>query len=313
MRLRSRPIRHSRTTTRSLADNGHLTLRTPAGATRAGRASFRVIGLALLLVTAACSTSEVVTDTADDLDVQGHRGARGLRPENTLPAFEAALDLGVTTLELDLHFSADDRVVVWHDPFVDPSKCRLGESTASGIPDPESAEPSALAVTSLSADQLAGLVCDQNPDPRRFPDQRPDPGDLSGDRYGIVTLEALFEFVFEYSESPSKSDAQRENAAAVLFNIETKREPSEPATIGDGFDGTNPGPFELAILADVESAGLGDRVIVQSFDHRSLRALRQAGSDIALAALTRDSVRDPGQYAEWGASVWSPRASTLTC
>src|SRR5690606_311007 len=48
-------------------------------------------------------------------DVQGHRGARGLQPENTLPAFETALDLGVSTLELDLHLTADGEVVIWHD------------------------------------------------------------------------------------------------------------------------------------------------------------------------------------------------------
>ncbi|MCB0031622.1 MAG: hypothetical protein KDE28_27110, partial [Anaerolineales bacterium] len=58
-------------------------------------------------------------------DAQGHRGARGLLPENTLPAFEAALDLGATTLELDMHFTADGEVVIWHDPIIDKSKCRL--------------------------------------------------------------------------------------------------------------------------------------------------------------------------------------------
>ncbi|MDX1414423.1 MAG: glycerophosphodiester phosphodiesterase family protein [Candidatus Promineifilaceae bacterium] len=58
----------------------------------------------------------------DGFDVQGHRGARGLKPENTLPAFETALDLGVTTLELDLHFTADQVVVVWHDETIDKEK-----------------------------------------------------------------------------------------------------------------------------------------------------------------------------------------------
>ena len=49
-------------------------------------------------------------------DIQGHRGARGLAPENTLPAFKVALELGVTTLELDTVISADHEVVVSHDP-----------------------------------------------------------------------------------------------------------------------------------------------------------------------------------------------------
>ena len=56
-------------------------------------------------------------------DVQGHRGARGLQPENTLPAFETALDLGVSTLELDLHLTADGEVVIWHDDAIPATKC----------------------------------------------------------------------------------------------------------------------------------------------------------------------------------------------
>src|SRR6476620_7521466 len=51
-------------------------------------------------------------------DLQGHRGARGLRPENTLPSFEAALDAGVTSIETDLHLTRDGAVVLWHDPLV---------------------------------------------------------------------------------------------------------------------------------------------------------------------------------------------------
>ncbi|HEU5394401.1 MAG TPA: glycerophosphodiester phosphodiesterase family protein, partial [Candidatus Methylomirabilis sp.] len=57
-------------------------------------------------------------------DVQGHRGARGLVPENSLPAFERALQLGVDTLELDLHFTRDQQVVVFHDPTLTAGKCR---------------------------------------------------------------------------------------------------------------------------------------------------------------------------------------------
>ncbi len=108
-----------------------------------------------------------------------------------------------------------------------------------------------------------------------------------------------------------KTEAQRAGAARVMFNIETKRVRGEPRTIGDGFNGTEPGPFELALLAAVAEAGLRDRVIVQSFDHRSLRAIRLVDPEIRLAALTRDPPRDPGEYATWGASIWSPRASTL--
>ena len=266
--------------------------------------------LALLLVLTGCGTDTVDPEAQTlpaGFDVEGHRGARGLHPENTLPAFEAALDLGVTTLELDLHFTADDQVVVWHDPVVDPSKCRLDLNAPAGVPSPDEASETALAVRSLTAQQLSGLRCDRG----RFPDQAPTRTDIAGADYRIVTLTELFAFVEDYAQSDLKTERQREGAARVQFNVETKRVRGEPRTIGDGFDGTNPGPFELALLDVVEQAGVGSRVIVQSFDHRSLRAIRLVDADIRLAALTRDPPRDPAAYADWGATVWSPRASTL--
>ena len=67
-------------------------------------------------------------------DLQGHRGARGLKPENTLPAFEVALDLGVTSVETDLHLTRDGVPVIFHDPAVSARLCRLAAGTTS--PDP---------------------------------------------------------------------------------------------------------------------------------------------------------------------------------
>ena len=86
-------------------------------------------------------------------DAQGHRGARGLKPENTLPAFEAALDLGVDTLEMDLHLTRDGVVVVWHDPVLDPAKCDVDKNT--------SAETRLLSSHTLQ--QLQTYTFDRNP------------------------------------------------------------------------------------------------------------------------------------------------------
>lgn len=264
--------------------------------------------MTILLVACGGNTEPEVTAA---FDVQGHRGARGLRPENTLPAFEVALDAGVTTLELDLHYSADDQVVVWHDPVLDPAKCRLSLDAPPDVPDPDEASESALAIRNLTVAQLSEYTCDRNPDPGRFPDQVSAPTALAGPDYRIITLAELFSFVEAYAGSDLKTDAQQTGATRVEFNIETKRVRGEPRTIGDGFDGTQPGPFERALLAAVEDAGVESRVIVQSFDHRSLRAIRLVDTEIRLAALTRDPPRNPGDYAGWGASIWSPRASTL--
>jgi glycerophosphoryl diester phosphodiesterase len=250
----------------------------------------------------------------EGFDIEGHRGARGLKPENTLPAFETALDLGVTTLELDLHLTADQVVVVWHDPVIDNDKCGLEPGTAGDAADPDSLviQRPKLTISNLTFEQLQSYRCDRNPDPDRFPEQDNEPTALAGDDYGIISLAELFDFVEAYGRSDSKSTEQAENAAQVQFNIETKRKPDEPKMINDGFDGVNPGPFELAILDLIAERGLEERVIVQSFDHRSLWAIRSVDSDIRLAALTTRGRVDPFDLAENGATIWSPDHAGLT-
>ena len=322
MRRRPRRTRRLTTTTPSSAADTTTTQTRPAGDHFAGRSVVSALRLLLAasIVLGACAAESADTSAATSgdgvsppagFDVQGHRGARGLRPENTLPSFETALDLGVTTLELDLHFSADDQVVVWHDAFVDPAKCRLDRDAPPGVPDPDTAPGPSLAIRALTVEQLSKYTCDQNPDRERFPDQVSAPTPLAGADFRIVTLGEVFDFVATYARADTKTAEQRESAGVVAFNVETKRVRGTPRTIGDGFDGETPGPFELALLTAIEEAGIEDRVVVQSFDHRSLRAIRAVDSDIRLAALTGDPVSDPGGYVEWGASIWSPRASTV--
>ncbi|NND03374.1 MAG: hypothetical protein HKN91_11360 [Acidimicrobiia bacterium] len=273
----------------------------------------------LLLLVTSCSeasestttstTSQLPQTTAEQptppgpLDVQGHRGARGLQPENTLPAFETALDIGVTTLELDLHFTADGQVVIWHDPIVPPEKCELeGAGTDPGDD---------ATIASFNRDELRAYRCARNPDPGRFPDQSAEPTAIAGDDYSIATLDELFEFVATYSESDQKTAEQRATADAVLFNIETKRIPDRPDTINDGFDGITPGPFETAILDAIAAADLGDRVTIQSFDHRSLTAIRSVDDSIQLAALTRRNEPFETDFATF-AQIWSPDYRSLS-
>jgi len=239
------------------------------------------------------------------IDVEGHRGARGIRPENTLPSFEAALDAGVSTLELDLHLSKDGRLVIRHDAEVTSDKCRTDDST---VPDPATLP----LVRSLTASELARYVCDLNPDQSSFPDQVADPGDVAAGNYSIVTLPQLFEFVDRYASDERKTEDQRKNAATVQFNVETKRRPDKPETIADGFDGTNPGEFEQTLAKMIADWGYEDRVIVQSFDHRSLWAFRTIAPDVRLAALTFDEQPDLDALADSGAAIWSPQFTSLT-
>lgn len=258
---------------------------------------------------ASPTAAEDETATERAIDLQGHRGARGLRPENTLPSFEAALDAGVTTLELDLHLSADNVVMVWHDPIIDPAKCRLDPNAATTAPDPD--DPSigedARRIRNLTAAQIAAYRCDRNPDPDRFPDQEAAAGEIAGDDYFVPTLDEVFRFVDDYASSDVKPEGLRDNARFVRFNVETKRRADDPAAIGDGFDGVSAGPFELAVLEAIDRAGTESRTTIQSFDHRSLWAIRAVNGRIGLAALTtRSDIPDFAALAGQGATIWSP-------
>lgn len=249
----------------------------------------------------------------DGFDVQGHRGARGLKPENTLPAFETALDLGVTTLELDLHFTADGTVVIWHDDSIDDEKCGLDANGTTEAPDPDSLihQGEALLISQLTLEQIKAYRCDRNPDAEAFPEQNNDPTPLAGDNYHIVSLEELFQFVAEYSQSDLKNGKQRANASQVQFNIETKRKADRPGAIDDGFDGENPGPFEVEILRLIDAYELRERTIVQSFDHRSLWAIRSVDDSLRLAVLTSRDAPQVAQFSESGADIWSPNYTVL--
>ena len=247
----------------------------------------------------------------EGFDAQGHRGARGLLPENTLPAFEAALDLGVTTLELDLHYTNDGRVVVWHDPLISKEKCRLPDGADSELPDPQNPLRRIL-ISQQPLSVVQSYQCDLNSEPDRFPAQEALEMPLSGRDYRIISLEELFDFVAAYAAAETKTAAQRENAAQVQFNIETKRKVDNPEFIGDGFTGGEAGPFELAILAIVDEYNLQDRVIIQSFDHRSLQTIRDINSQIRLAALTTRGEAKVKVYRGYKFDIWSPNARDLT-
>ncbi len=275
----------------------------------------------LSLLLSACGNptkpdaSETVSATIESIVVfQGHRGARGLKPESTLPSFESALDQLVTTLELDLHLTADGQLVVWHDPFVEPAKCGLRPGAPAGAADPDDpATPREdLQISRMTLDELAAYRCDRNPDPSAFPAQDTEATTLAGARFEIITLEDLFDFVGLYAASEAKGAEQRANASQVRFNIETKRVPNRPDLIGDDFDGVTVGRFEQTLLDLLDARRMLDRATVQSFDHRSLWAIHATGSRVRLSALTAArEVPDFADLAARGAEVWSPSFRTV--
>src|SRR5215831_13458963 len=95
-------------------------------------------------------------------ELQGHRGARGLKPENTLPSFEAALDIGVSSIESDVHLTRDGVPVICHDP--DLGSLLSTSSTKAPL-------PRERRLSLLTSAEVRQFRVDRNPEPQRFPEQ----------------------------------------------------------------------------------------------------------------------------------------------
>lgn len=214
---------------------------------------------------------------APAFEVQGHRGARGLRPENTLAAFTAALEIGVSALELDVGVTADGVVVVSHDPELNPDLARRPDGSWLSKPGPT--------LRSLRYSELSrydvGRIRPGSRYAARFPAQRP----VDGAR--IPTLAAVFQL------------ARRMGNEKVRFSIELKIDPGRPeATLA-------PEPFAEAVVRVVRRAGGEERTTIQSFDWRALRYIQRVAPRISTAYLTvEESWRDNVQRGRRGRSAW---------
>ena len=213
-------------------------------------------------------------------DLQGHRGARGLAPENTLAAFRLALALGVTTLETDLAVTKDGVVVLGHDPRLNPDLVRGPDGQWIAAPGP--------AIRSLTRAELErydiGRINPASKYASQFPQQKP----VDGER--IPTLAALYAMA-----GPN-----------VRFNIETKIDPAKPDETLD------PGQFTRVVVDVIRAANAAERTTLQSFDWRTLLEARRIAPEIKTACLTIERTRYGGPQASLRPgsvdSTWPPRA-----
>jgi glycerophosphoryl diester phosphodiesterase len=233
-------------------------------------------------------------------NLQGHRGARGLRPENTLPSFEAAFDVGVSSVETDVHLTRDGVAVLHHDAL-------LGE-------------PLRAPVSQVALADLRRYRADRNPDPQRFPEQSAVVTPLAAlfaeehglEPYGVPTLEELLQFTADYAGElgtrAGKSATQRQRARTMRFDLELKRVPFYPEAINDGFDGSAPSLLEERIVAAVRRADVVARTTVRGFDHRCVRLLRRMEPGLTGAVLLAETAPvAPGELVERAeAQVYCP-------
>jgi glycerophosphoryl diester phosphodiesterase len=231
------------------------------------------------------------------IDLQGHRGARGLFPENTLAGFAGALAIGVDKLELDVAMTADGVVVVTHDPTLNPDITRTADGAWLTQPGP--------AIRSLKAEELA--------------------------RYDVGRIRPGSAYASLYPEQVPHDGVRIPTLAEVLridpvvkFNIELKVFPAGHAWAADGVR------IAEAVVAVADAAGATGRITIQSFDWRGPRFLHRTRPDVRLAWLTRSAIfaearawwdgpgpedyagSVPRAVAAEGGPVWAPDHLDLT-
>jgi glycerophosphoryl diester phosphodiesterase len=226
----------------------------------------------------------ILSNPAAAFDLQGHRGARGLAPENTLVGFSIALSIGVTTLETDLALTREDVLVLSHDPRLNPALTRG--------PGARWIEPPTPTVRSLSIAEVeqfdVGRLRPGDPYSAQWTSQVPSDGER------IPRLAALFALA---------RDARTPSNRPVRFNLETKITPTS------GTDTSTREEFARATVDAIRSAGMQSRATIQSFDWRTLVAAKALDPTIATACLTIESdnfntvAAPPGRPSPWHAGL----------
>jgi len=198
-----------------------------------------------------------------DIDIQGHRGARGLLPENTIPAFIRAIDEGVTTLELDVVITKDKQVLVSHEPYMSSLIC----SKPDGSP-VKSGESKGLNIYEMTYEEAKSYDCGSRGNPR------------FGQQKKMAVAKPLLKTVIETVEKYLDEN----NLPKLGYNIEIKS--SEK-----GDDVYHPGVGEFSKLVYELTTDMlsKDRFTIQSFDFRVLKHWHEAYPDIMLVALIENA------------------------
>ncbi len=239
----------------------------------------------------SCSSSRMNSQTGlPAFDKEGHRGCRGLMPENTIPAMLKAVDLGATTLEMDICFTKDNEAIVSHDPFFSHE---ITTTPDGGFI--KEKEEKQYNIYKMNYAEVKRYDVGMKPHPL-FPDQQ---------KIAVYKprLADLIDSVERYiSVKKSKK---------VLYNIETKTMPST-----DNVFHPAPEAFVDMLMRVINEKGIADRVIIQSFDIRTLQYLHQKYPSIKTSLLAeadnkssfRKQIKDLG----FTPTIYSPELALVT-
>jgi glycerophosphoryl diester phosphodiesterase len=234
---------------------------------------FRDVRLLLLAVAVLCASVAAQADAPVQFDIQGHRGARGLMPENSMPAFRKALSLRVPTLELDLRLTEDRVFVVYHDAKLDPKRCVYDDGH----------KVKKRAIDQLRYDALAHIDCGRLGD-RHFPEQQT----VAGARI------PRFQDVLALARSADYP---------VRLSVEIKWNKRR--------DGLTETAYARQLLTLIKQYGLAQRTIVQSFHTAALLAVGSADPTMRRAILVRRPEEYDAAVQQSQATILSPRYDGL--
>lgn len=254
------------------------------------RTGIYILAVAAFIMVAACTASKrsVMANKRATFDFEAHRGGRGLMPENTIPAMKNGIDLGVTTLEMDVVISKDNKVVVSHDPFFNENITTTPEGKYLS-----KAEGEEHLLYRMTYDSIRKFDVGTKPHPG-FPGQQK-----------TAAYKPLLSELIDSVEGYAKSKGRK-----VRYNIEIKSV--------EKFDGVrHPGPqiFSEMLIAVLKDKKILNRTTVQSFDVRPLQYIHQKYPSITLSYLVE---KTSGNFEEqlnklgFAPEVYSPLYTMLT-
>ncbi len=223
------------------------------------------IPAALVLLIFACKTRLTGIDTPafPVFSSEAHRGGRGLMPENTIPAMKNAIDLGVTTLEMDTHISSDGKVFLSHDNYINPLFTLDPEGKSISEKDKEK-----YPFYGMTYAQISQFDAGSKGNPN-FPQQKKV-------KTSIPLLSDLIDSVQNYIKFSSKKQ--------IFYNIETKTKPA-----GDNVLHPEPEKFVDLLVAVLEKKNILPYVVIQSFDVRTLQVLHRKYPQIKSSLLIENT------------------------
>ena len=219
----------------------------------------------------------------DDFDLQGHRGAVGLFPENSIIGFVETVKLGVTTLEMDVVITKDNKVVVSHEPWISNKKCI--DTRGNDISDDILSENIFL----MTYDEIKNFDCGTLPNPYHSNQKK------------ISVVKPLLVEVISRVEEVSQSK--------IRYNIEVKSQIGSDQIFHPKFN-----EFVDLVVHDIKSKNIEDRVTIQSFDFRVLKYLKNQYPSFKISMLVNESydyndiLDDLGFYPD----IYSPNFQNLT-